>query len=189
MSKLQNSDIRYSEQFIYKMQQERFKTFELQDPANEHFDVTFEIEGKKLYANKFILTSLSETMASMLSDRWTKKDVVVTIEAYTYDNFYQFVHFLYTGRCDLKNENVFKLTDLAEFYAVPFLKEFCHMFLLKMEYNVERIEEMFEFSEKYPLDRMKFDLELFICCNLDEIFGSSPWDEKMRATCKAIETN
>uniref|UniRef100_A0A914P1B5 BTB domain-containing protein n=1 Tax=Panagrolaimus davidi TaxID=227884 RepID=A0A914P1B5_9BILA len=171
MPKICYSDIRYSEQFIYKMQQERFKTFKLQDPANDHFDVTFEIEGRKLYANKFILTSLSETMASMLSDRWSKKDEVVTIEAYTYDNFYEFIQFLYTGSCSLTAENVFQLTDMSEFYAVLFLKEFCLMFLLKMEYNVERIEEMFEFSEKYSLDRLKGALKVFIRRNLGQIIS------------------
>uniref|UniRef100_A0A914PNE9 BTB domain-containing protein n=1 Tax=Panagrolaimus davidi TaxID=227884 RepID=A0A914PNE9_9BILA len=154
------------------MQQERFKTFKLQDPANEHFDVTFEIEGRKLYANKFILTSVSETMASMLSDRWIKKDEVVTIEAYSYDNFYQFIHFLYTGGCDLTNENVFKLVDMAEFYDVPFLKEFCEKFLSFIIYNVETIEEMVEFAEKYSLDRMKGALEVFIRCNLDQIVSN-----------------
>uniref|UniRef100_A0A914P198 BTB domain-containing protein n=1 Tax=Panagrolaimus davidi TaxID=227884 RepID=A0A914P198_9BILA len=172
MSKLIISDIHYSEQFIYKMQQERFKTFELQDPANDHFDVTFEIEGRKLYANKFILTSLSETMASMLSDRWTKKDQVITIEAYTYDEFYQFIHFLYTGGCDLTNENVFKLVDMAEFYGVPFLKEYCERFLSKMKYNVGNIDEMVEFSEKYSLDRMKEALKVFIRSNLDQIVSN-----------------
>uniref|UniRef100_A0A914PCC1 BTB domain-containing protein n=1 Tax=Panagrolaimus davidi TaxID=227884 RepID=A0A914PCC1_9BILA len=169
MPKSSNSDIRYSEQYIYKMRQERFKTFKLQDPAKEHFDVTFEIEGKKLYAHSFILKPVSETMASMLSDHWTKKDEVVTIETCSYENFYQFIQFVYTGGCDLTNENVFKLVDMAEFYAVPFLKEFCHIFLSSMIYNVETIEEMVEFSEKYSLNRMKGALKEFIRCNLDQI--------------------
>uniref|UniRef100_A0A914P983 BTB domain-containing protein n=1 Tax=Panagrolaimus davidi TaxID=227884 RepID=A0A914P983_9BILA len=169
MLKLRNSNILYSEPFVNKILQERFKTFILQDPANEHFDVTFEIEGRKLYANKLILISASETMASMLSDRWKKKDEVVKIETYSYDNFYEFLRFIYTGGCNLTNENVFKLVDMAEFYAVQFLKELCHTFLLKMEYNVERIEEMVEFYEKYSLDSMKGALKVFVRCNLDKI--------------------
>uniref|UniRef100_A0A914PTK1 BTB domain-containing protein n=1 Tax=Panagrolaimus davidi TaxID=227884 RepID=A0A914PTK1_9BILA len=97
------------------MQQERFEIFESQDPENEHFDVTFEIEGKTLLANKLLLTSASEYMNSFLSDRWTKKDEPVKIEDYSYDNFYEFLRFLYLGSCNLTAENVFKLIDLAEF--------------------------------------------------------------------------
>uniref|UniRef100_A0A914Q3U9 BTB domain-containing protein n=1 Tax=Panagrolaimus davidi TaxID=227884 RepID=A0A914Q3U9_9BILA len=159
--------------YIYQIQQERFEIFKSQDPENGHFDITFDIEGKKLHANKFILTPCSDTLKAMLSDRWTTtNDEAVKIEAYSYDNFYQFLTFLYTGSCKLTLENVFQLTDMAEFYAVPFLKEFCENFFLKMEYNVESIEEMFEFSKKYSMDYMEHTIKKFVDTNFEEILSS-----------------
>uniref|UniRef100_A0AC35G9J1 BTB domain-containing protein n=1 Tax=Panagrolaimus sp. PS1159 TaxID=55785 RepID=A0AC35G9J1_9BILA len=144
------------------MQQERFKIFKSQDQENGHFDVTFEIDGKKLFANKFMLTSVSETLKAMVSDRWSIKDEAVKIEDYSYDNFYEFLCFLYTGSCDLTNENVFKLTDMSEYYGVPLFKEFCGKFLTKMEYNLDNIEEMLEFAEKYSLCKMKAAIKHFV---------------------------
>uniref|UniRef100_A0A914PWT4 BTB domain-containing protein n=1 Tax=Panagrolaimus davidi TaxID=227884 RepID=A0A914PWT4_9BILA len=157
---------------IYKMQQERFNIFKSQDHENGHFDVTFEINGKKLFANKFILTPVSETLKAMLSDRWSNKDEAVKIEDYSYDNFYEFLHFLYAGICDLTNENVFKLTDMAEYYGVPFLKEYCERFLSKIKYNVGNIEEMLEFAEKYSLDRMNGALQYFFSRNLENVISN-----------------
>uniref|UniRef100_A0A914P913 BTB domain-containing protein n=1 Tax=Panagrolaimus davidi TaxID=227884 RepID=A0A914P913_9BILA len=140
---------------IYKMQQERFNIFKSQDRENGNFDVTFDIDGKKLFANKFMLTSVSETLKAMLSDRWSNKDEAVKIEDYSYDDFYEFLHYLYTGCSDLTNENVFKLTDMAEYYGVPLLKEVCDKFLSEMKYNLGNIEEMLQFAAKYSLTKMK----------------------------------
>uniref|UniRef100_A0AC35FWJ3 BTB domain-containing protein n=1 Tax=Panagrolaimus sp. PS1159 TaxID=55785 RepID=A0AC35FWJ3_9BILA len=172
MSELAYLDGCLRDSYIYKMLQQRFEVFKSQDPENGHFDVTFVIEGKKLYANKFILTSCSETLKAMISDRWSNKDEDAKIEAYSYDNFYQFLCFLYSGYCELTPQNVFQLTDMSEFYAVPFLKEFCHIFLSSMIYNVETIEEMVEFSEKYSLDRMKGALKEFVKYNLYKIINN-----------------
>uniref|UniRef100_A0AC35F7C9 BACK domain-containing protein n=1 Tax=Panagrolaimus sp. PS1159 TaxID=55785 RepID=A0AC35F7C9_9BILA len=59
--------------------------------------------------------------------------------------------------------------DMAEFYAVPFLKEFCEKFLMKMEYNIESIEEMFDFSQKYSVSNMKQELKRYIRSNIGEV--------------------
>uniref|UniRef100_A0AC35GNA6 BACK domain-containing protein n=1 Tax=Panagrolaimus sp. PS1159 TaxID=55785 RepID=A0AC35GNA6_9BILA len=41
-----------------------------------------------------------------------------------------------------------------------------------MEYDVERIEKMFEFAEKYPRNRMKESLKVFVRDNLDQIISN-----------------
>uniref|UniRef100_A0A914QS09 BTB domain-containing protein n=1 Tax=Panagrolaimus davidi TaxID=227884 RepID=A0A914QS09_9BILA len=162
---------RFCEPIDY-MQEERFNIFKSQDHENGHFDVTFEIDGKKLFANKFMLTSVSETLKAMLSDRWTKKDEAVKIEDYSYDNFYEFLHFLYTGSCDLTNENVFKLVDMAEYYGVSLLKEFCDESLKEMEYNFGNIEELLEFSEKYSMSKLKAAIKHFVTYNFKEVVSN-----------------
>uniref|UniRef100_A0A914P1T2 BTB domain-containing protein n=1 Tax=Panagrolaimus davidi TaxID=227884 RepID=A0A914P1T2_9BILA len=154
------------------MQQERFEIFESQDPENEHFDVTFEIDGKTILANKLLLTSSSEYMNALLSDRWTKKDEPVKIDDYSYDNFYEFLRFLYLGSCNLTNENVFQLIDMAECYDVKRFKNYCENFLSRMKYDIERIEEMFEFADTYSLKKMKNAIKNFIGWNLDKVTGA-----------------
>uniref|UniRef100_A0AC35FX10 BTB domain-containing protein n=1 Tax=Panagrolaimus sp. PS1159 TaxID=55785 RepID=A0AC35FX10_9BILA len=108
----------------------------------------------------------------MVSDRWSNKDESVKIEDYSYDNFYEFLHFLYTGGCDLTNENVFKLVDMAEYYGVPLFKEFCEEFLSEMEYNFGNIEELLEFAETYSMDRMKRAVKHFVTCNFEKVVSN-----------------
>uniref|UniRef100_A0A914Z723 BTB domain-containing protein n=1 Tax=Panagrolaimus superbus TaxID=310955 RepID=A0A914Z723_9BILA len=158
--------------YLHKMQTERFKVFQQQDLENGRFDVTFEIDGKKLLAHTFILTSVSETLNSWLSDRWTTKDAIIKIEDSSYDNFYEFLCFLYIGDCKLTEENVFEMVDMAEFYGVPCLKEFCDNFLSKMEKQVETIEEMFEFADKYYLKELKESIKRCFCTYVVEVCES-----------------
>uniref|UniRef100_A0A914PWG7 BTB domain-containing protein n=1 Tax=Panagrolaimus davidi TaxID=227884 RepID=A0A914PWG7_9BILA len=158
----------------YQLQCKRLEVFKLQDLEKGRFDVTFEIEEKKLHAHSFVLTSVSEYMDAKLTDRWSKKNEVVKIESYTYDNFYQFLCFLYIGKCEVTNENVFKLVDMAEFYGVSLLKKYCDSFLSKTEdgiitFTVENIEEIFEFCQKYSLEKLEYSLRSFIDDNFDEI--------------------
>uniref|UniRef100_A0A914QC93 BTB domain-containing protein n=1 Tax=Panagrolaimus davidi TaxID=227884 RepID=A0A914QC93_9BILA len=153
------------------MQQERFKFFKSQDLEIGNFDVTFEIEGKKLFAHRFILIPVSEYMNAMLSDRWSNKDEIIKIESYSYDNFYQFLCFLYSGRCYITNENVFQLIDMSEFYGVSFFKDSCDKYFRSNKgiLTFENCEEMFDISQKYSLRKMEIALEVFICSNFDEI--------------------
>uniref|UniRef100_A0A914QKJ5 BTB domain-containing protein n=1 Tax=Panagrolaimus davidi TaxID=227884 RepID=A0A914QKJ5_9BILA len=167
-----------SHHFICEMQNERYQIFKSQDLEKGKFDVVFEVEGKKLYAIKFMLTSVSETMASMLSDRWLNKDEVVKIQTYSYDNFYQFLCFLYTGKCELTYENVFELVDMAEFYGVSSFKKYCDKEIVIMakyggEYGkkfltVENVKEMMEFANNYSLEQYGYSLREF--CGSRQIY-------------------
>uniref|UniRef100_A0A914P726 BTB domain-containing protein n=1 Tax=Panagrolaimus davidi TaxID=227884 RepID=A0A914P726_9BILA len=152
-----------SKNYIFEMQQERFKIFKSQDLEAGNFDVTFEVEGKKLFGHKFILEPISETLKSMLSDRWTTKDEPVKIESYSYDNFYEFLCFVYSGSCNLNAENVFPMVDMAEFYAVSFLKDYCEKYILRtMKITIENIEEMSEFADKYSLNMFMDSIVKFL---------------------------
>uniref|UniRef100_A0A914P6E4 BTB domain-containing protein n=1 Tax=Panagrolaimus davidi TaxID=227884 RepID=A0A914P6E4_9BILA len=159
-----------SKNYIFDMQQERFKIFKSQDLEAGNFDVTFEVEGKKLFGHKFILEPISETLKLMLSDRWTTKDEPVKIEAYSYDNFYEFICFVYSGSCNLNAENVFPMVDLAEFYDVSFLKDYCEKYILStMKITIENMEEMSEFADKYSLKMFMDSIKKFIRQNNREI--------------------
>uniref|UniRef100_A0A914QG64 BTB domain-containing protein n=1 Tax=Panagrolaimus davidi TaxID=227884 RepID=A0A914QG64_9BILA len=144
-------DLRFS--FLYKTLLNRFNIFKTQDLETGYFDVVFQVEGKKLYGHKFMLTSVSTTLDSWLSDRWSTKDEIIKIESYSFDSFYLFLCFIYSGSCELTAENVREIVDISEFYAVPYLKELCDIFLSKMEnfITLENAEEMFDFSQKYSL--------------------------------------
>uniref|UniRef100_A0AC35FXB7 BTB domain-containing protein n=1 Tax=Panagrolaimus sp. PS1159 TaxID=55785 RepID=A0AC35FXB7_9BILA len=106
-------ELTYPQYYTWNLQQERFKFFKSQNAETSNFDVTFEIGGKKLFAHRFILMPVSEYLNAMLSDRWSNKNEMIKIESFTYDNFYQFLCFFYSGSCDVTKENIFQLIDMG----------------------------------------------------------------------------
>uniref|UniRef100_A0AC34FY11 BTB domain-containing protein n=1 Tax=Panagrolaimus sp. ES5 TaxID=591445 RepID=A0AC34FY11_9BILA len=158
---------------VYAMQCKRYEVFKQQNLEAGRFDVTFEIEGKQLHAHKFILTSVSGPFDAWLTDRWTAKDAVIKVEDYSYDCFYQFVSFVYSGNCDLSNENVLKMVDMAEFYDIPCLKRFCDDFLSKTDILTrENVEEMYEFAKRYSLISFILSVRECVCENMEALTKS-----------------
>uniref|UniRef100_A0A914PVS3 BTB domain-containing protein n=1 Tax=Panagrolaimus davidi TaxID=227884 RepID=A0A914PVS3_9BILA len=157
---------------IYKMQQEKLKLFQSQNPEIGHFDVIFDFDGKLLYANKYVLVTSSETLNSWLSDRWTKDENPIKIETYTFDIFYQFCTFLYSGSCFLTKENIFQIIDAAEFFGVQCLKDFCEEIIIEKPQklvNKENFFEMVKVAEKYSLLEFTKYLDYRLYKNLEPL--------------------
>uniref|UniRef100_A0AC35FGD0 BTB domain-containing protein n=1 Tax=Panagrolaimus sp. PS1159 TaxID=55785 RepID=A0AC35FGD0_9BILA len=156
---------------VYQLQLQRYEIFKEQNPETGNFDLTLEfVDGKKIYVHKFLIISVSETLNAMLSDRWSNNDDrTVKIEAYSSDNFFQFLSFLYSGGCDLTDENIFQLTDMAEFYGIQTLRDFCDSYLSKMKCTLENFFDMLEFQERYSLNDFNKSLECFFGRNLKEL--------------------
>uniref|UniRef100_A0A914P6K0 BTB domain-containing protein n=1 Tax=Panagrolaimus davidi TaxID=227884 RepID=A0A914P6K0_9BILA len=145
------------------MQLQIFDAFKSQNP--ELFDVVFEIEGKKVYAHKFPLSIISTTFESMLSDRWISKNNAIKIESHKYDDFKEFLKFLYSGECQLSDENIITMIDIAEFYQVNSFKKYCGEYLSKITLNIENIIQITEASHKYSMLQMKKPIQGFLIKN------------------------
>uniref|UniRef100_A0A914Q7D3 BTB domain-containing protein n=1 Tax=Panagrolaimus davidi TaxID=227884 RepID=A0A914Q7D3_9BILA len=132
--------------YINKLQSQFEAAFKSQDP--ELFDIVFDFEGKKLYADKLILSINSSTFKSMLSDRWISKNNSIKIETYKFDDFKELLSFIYSGKCKITNENIFTILDMSEFYQIEDLKELCEEYLSKiLELNLTNIFQIIEISK------------------------------------------
>uniref|UniRef100_A0A914QNR9 BTB domain-containing protein n=1 Tax=Panagrolaimus davidi TaxID=227884 RepID=A0A914QNR9_9BILA len=86
--------------YIKKLQPQLVAAFKSQDP--ELFDIVFDIEGKKLYADKLILSIFK----SMLSNRWISKNDAIKIKTYKFNDFKKLLTFIYSGECILTDANI-----------------------------------------------------------------------------------
>uniref|UniRef100_A0A914QNX4 BTB domain-containing protein n=1 Tax=Panagrolaimus davidi TaxID=227884 RepID=A0A914QNX4_9BILA len=169
-----------AKQNLYEIQMECFEIFKAQNP--EDFDVAFEIDGNKLYADKSRLSKISPTFKSMLSDRWHTKNDTISIKDYSFKDFKEFLTFIYSGECSLNNENIFDIIDIAEFYGVKIFKNACVEYLSKIPISVENVFEFFELSDKYSLLKLKQSTDAFICKN----FGNLLKSESFRKLSKSV---
>uniref|UniRef100_A0A914PLF3 BTB domain-containing protein n=1 Tax=Panagrolaimus davidi TaxID=227884 RepID=A0A914PLF3_9BILA len=178
------------QQIIYNFQMERFEIFKTQNPDIAKFDVAFDIGGKILYAHKFILYPISSTFEAMLSDRWTKSDDPIKIEGYLYDDFKQFLTFLYSGQCELSHDNIFAMVDIAEFFGVVAFKDFCEEFLVQSKFTLDNVFLMVEFAKKYSLKKLEETITKFITDNFAMCFKSIQFQVLPKSTVKdLIEVN
>uniref|UniRef100_A0A914PL32 BTB domain-containing protein n=1 Tax=Panagrolaimus davidi TaxID=227884 RepID=A0A914PL32_9BILA len=178
------------QQIIFNFQMERFELFKAQNPETGKFDVAFDIGGKILYAHKFTLCPISSTFEAMLSDRWTKVDDPIKIELYSYDDFKQFLTFLYSGQCQLSNDNIFAMVDIAEFYGVAAFKDFCEEFLIQTECTLDNVFLMVELAKKYSIKKLGETVTKFINDNFAMCFKSLQFQALPKSTVKGlIEVN
>jgi hypothetical protein len=104
---------------------EKYELFKAQDQENGYFDVTFDIDGKLIYANKLMLGPISTTFKSVFAERLkeNKNNEPIKIEKYSYENFNNFLTFLYSGKLTLNNENLYPIAALSEYYNVKELQQ------------------------------------------------------------------
>uniref|UniRef100_A0AC34G288 BTB domain-containing protein n=1 Tax=Panagrolaimus sp. ES5 TaxID=591445 RepID=A0AC34G288_9BILA len=128
--------------------------FKSQDP--EFLDTVFEIEGKKLYADKLRLAVISSTFKTMLSARWnSKNNEPIEITNRKFEDFKKFLAFLYSGEINITNDNLLNVLDMAEYYHIDHLKCLCDQILSKTEITFSNIFELIKISNKYSLIQLR----------------------------------
>uniref|UniRef100_A0A914QIR0 BTB domain-containing protein n=1 Tax=Panagrolaimus davidi TaxID=227884 RepID=A0A914QIR0_9BILA len=176
--------------YINKIQPQLEAAFKSQDP--ELFDIVFDFEGKKLYADKLILSINSSTFKSMLSDRWISKNDAIKIETYKYDDFKELLTFIYSGKCNITNENVVRILHMSEFYQIEDLKDLCEENLSKTKLNLSNIFQLLETSNKCSLIQTKKPIHDFVTHNFSNFIKSDELlnaDKSMIKEIVAIESN
>lgn len=132
-----------------------------------------------------MLTLVSDTLDTMLSERWNSTNELIKIENFTFDEFYQFITFLYSEECHLSTDNIYSMIDIAEFYNVQCFKEYCEKHILKMDINMGNINQMFHTAKTYSLLKFKNKVRHFMTTNFRNIsisddflkFGKSTVEE------------
>lgn len=154
-----------------------FMTSQLKDLCNseELSDVTFIVEGKRLFAHKVVLSLSSEVYRAMfLRNKFREKEVGTEIKVpdCTYEVFLSILEYMYTGTIDLslinascgqtdetKVEQILGILEMADHLLLDHLKESCEHALFHLV-NASSYEYLMEFAK----DSNAKHLEA-ICCH------------------------
>uniref|UniRef100_A0AC35F6A7 BTB domain-containing protein n=1 Tax=Panagrolaimus sp. PS1159 TaxID=55785 RepID=A0AC35F6A7_9BILA len=175
-----------SHQILIDFQIKRFELFKIQDPTNGDFDVAFDLSGKTLYANKFMLSPISTTFKSILSKRWKSPNEMIKIENYCYDDFFEFLKFIYSGECKLSNDNILSMVDIAHVYDIQALKKVCKEYLTKIELTHDNIYQFFELSNKYSMVALKESVDEYIEENYEILFKCKQFQSLQKNVIKNL---
>lgn len=85
-------------------------------------------DGIILHAHRLLLCLRSVKMYNEMHDN-RSHTIKIEIEKYTSKTMIQFVKYLYTDDCDITNENVAELIEIAKDYQVESLDSYCQKFI------------------------------------------------------------
>ena len=132
-------------------------------------DVTFVVEGQKLYAHKAIVCARSEFFRAMLDGPWMEGETnEIHIRAVGKSSFQHVLHFLYAGVVDIENEeeSLQELLTIGDMYDVQGLKVLvsniawtakCHSFHEPCESCMKEVPFWLNMADKYGMQELKME--------------------------------
>ncbi|XP_060077823.1 rho-related protein racA-like [Ylistrum balloti] len=100
----------------------------------ETADVTFNVEGIKVYAHKSVLTARCEIMAAMFRGHFAEGQTTISmvdIPATSVECFLALLEYLYTDQAPIEDIEVMELIVLADKYGLKRLTNLCEMYITK----------------------------------------------------------
>lgn len=91
-------------------------------------DVVFIVKGKRLYANKVVLSTRCDVMTRMFSGNFKESKSELTeieIPNFTTESFLLFLEYLYSDHVNFENADVFEVLKIADMYCQTRLLTMC----------------------------------------------------------------
>eukprot|EP01129_Flabellula_baltica_P004454 TRINITY_DN1549_c0_g1_i2.p1 TRINITY_DN1549_c0_g1~~TRINITY_DN1549_c0_g1_i2.p1 ORF type:complete len:403 (+),score=81.96 TRINITY_DN1549_c0_g1_i2:286-1494(+) len=143
----------------------------------EFSDIEFSCEGRTIYAHKFILQLRSEHFRCLFSSGLRESfSGVVDVTDFSYQDFMEVIKFIYTGECDINEDNCSELIRASDYFQLDRLKAQCEYFWYR-DISTENAGHLLAFAERYnALQLRNYTLE-FIFENINEVVKSESWKE------------
>jgi RCC1 and BTB domain-containing protein len=124
---------------------------------------------------------------SMFSENWDQNDTKeAKIDLYSYNVYYAFLKYLYSGFVDINREEAIDLLDLANSYCEEELKEKCFSLIIN-ELKVENFCAIYSAAVKYESNELEDFCIEFASNNVREICKSVGFPEMDKnSMCKLI---
>ena len=121
----------------------------------------------------------------MLLGPLASKDPIPIVQ-YSYDDFKEFITFIYLGKCKITTSNVMTLVDLAEFYGITLLKDKCDEVLVTFATHADNVLKVYESLKTYSLDNSMNTVLEYIANNTEKCIKSDQFNKLKKETIMDI---
>jgi leucine-zipper-like transcriptional regulator 1 len=140
---------------------------------NEEFsDVTFLVEGRRVYGHKMILSIVSDCFHAMFTTGFRESEVGAEIEipGCSYDAFLDMMNYIYTGKTpklqagqdgEIEVQRVVDLLEIADQFMLDHLREICEQ-VLQPTVNAETVEYWLQVAQKTNASQLAAICEHFL---------------------------
>lgn len=138
-----------------------------------HADVKFVFENqnqKEILAHRSLLSARSGVMALMFNnENWKDtKTGEIHIKDAKWEEFSEFMRYIYTDKCSLKSENIFPMYGLAHYYNVETLLIECRLHLVR-SFTYDNVSEILVHAHKFCDEYLKLQCWEYIKNNIAQI--------------------
>jgi hypothetical protein len=173
---VQGTELKHSfnnSSFAIKQLREQF--FRMQFGSTEYqklSDVTFVLaEDKKILANRFFLSARSSVFRIMFSIHMMEaesQELILSYPNYSYNSFFAFIYFLYTGDAIITNQNIIEVLAIATEFQVFELSDICSKLFVDL-INQENVFELIEANVHLYNEQLADKLFRFIDSKFESI--------------------
>lgn len=148
--------------------------------SGEFSDITFVVEGKRIYAHKAILVAQCEHFRAMFAGgRFVEsREAEIEIPQWSHVAFSAMLEWLYTGHAprELSAEHLTEVLGLADHYTLDGLKHVCENVLMH-SVEIDNVCALLRHSDQYIAQELKRYCLAFILKNFDQVAYTTAFDE------------
>jgi protein-L-isoaspartate(D-aspartate) O-methyltransferase len=154
---------------------------------NPHLsDITFNVEGKKIYCHKFILQLRSEHFQGMFSSGMKESSATeLNISEFTYEPFMEMIKFVYTDDCVLTPDNCVLILELANYYKLDRLKAMCE-YRLHLDVDTENVASFLMVADRFNAQQLRSFCLQYILDNIKDVIKTKAFNELDRDLINSI---
>lgn len=146
---------------------------------NQQFsDVCFEVEGRTVYAHRFILFARCDYFRRMFTSGYREStDASVKINDVSHDVFLCVLSFLYTGKPrDVSPEMAIEVLGAANLYSIDALKRICAEIITR-SLCVENVASILHAADTYELPTLRTQCLHYMVCHFGEVVKTEAFRE------------
>jgi len=140
-------------------------------------DVIFVIEGKEIYAHKYILQLRCEHFKVMFSSGLREsRSNKITVTDFSFEVFQEVIRFIYTDNCNITNETIPGLLEASNFYQLDRLKALCEDYWY-LDMDISNVAHFLAISDRFNANQLKNYALEYIFGNIKDVIKTEAWKE------------